>query len=62
MELITHCSPKVVKCLIDKNINDVLVVGGGVIPAEDKKKSSKSWHFKHIWSWDKITNYNRSCS
>lgn len=34
--------PKVVNCLRDKNINDVLVVGGGVIPEEDKKILQKA--------------------
>ena len=34
--------PRVVKELQKKNINDVLVVGGGVIPDEDKKELEKS--------------------
>jgi methylmalonyl-CoA mutase C-terminal domain/subunit len=34
--------PRVVKCLKEKGINDVLVVGGGVIPDEDKLKLEKA--------------------
>jgi len=34
--------PRVVKCLRQKEINDVLVVGGGVIPDEDKKGLEKA--------------------
>ncbi len=34
--------PRVVKELKKKKINDVLVVGGGVIPEEDKKALEKS--------------------
>ena len=34
--------PRVVKELKKKMINDVLVVGGGVIPTEDKKSLEKS--------------------
>src|SRR3989338_849793 len=34
--------PRVVKCLKQKRINDVLVVGGGVIPEEDKKGLEKA--------------------
>jgi methylmalonyl-CoA mutase C-terminal domain/subunit len=34
--------PRVVKCLKEKKINDVLVVGGGVIPDEDKLKLEKA--------------------
>jgi len=34
--------PRVVKCLKQKRINDVLVVGGGVIPDEDKKGLEKA--------------------
>ena len=34
--------PKVVKCLDDKNINDVLVIGGGVIPEDDKQGLQKA--------------------
>jgi len=34
--------PRVVKCLNQKGIKDVLVVGGGVIPEEDKKGLEKS--------------------
>lgn len=34
--------PRVIKCLKQKGINDVLVVGGGVIPEEDKKGLEKA--------------------
>ena len=34
--------PRVVRCLKQKEINDVLVVGGGVIPEEDKKGLEKA--------------------
>jgi len=34
--------PRVIKCLKQKEINDVLVVGGGVIPDEDKKGLEKA--------------------
>jgi len=34
--------PRVVKCLKEKKLNDVLVVGGGVIPDEDKKGLEKA--------------------
>ena len=34
--------PRVIKCLRRKGINDVLVVGGGVIPDEDKKGLEKA--------------------
>ena len=34
--------PRVIKCLRQKGINDVLVVGGGVIPEEDKKGLEKA--------------------
>lgn len=34
--------PRVVKCLKQKGINDVLVVGGGVIPEEDKNRLEKA--------------------
>jgi len=34
--------PRVVKSLKQKGINDVLVVGGGVIPEEDKKGLEKA--------------------
>ena len=34
--------PRVIKCLKQKGINDVLVVGGGVIPDEDKKGLEKA--------------------
>ena len=34
--------PRVVKCLKQKGIKDVLIVGGGVIPEEDKKGLEKS--------------------
>ena len=34
--------PRVVKALKKKGINDVLVVGGGVIPEEDKKGLAKA--------------------
>ncbi|MDP2667671.1 MAG: cobalamin-dependent protein, partial [Nitrosopumilaceae archaeon] len=34
--------PRVVKCLKQKKINDVLIVGGGVIPEEDKKGLEKA--------------------
>jgi methylmalonyl-CoA mutase, C-terminal domain len=34
--------PRVVKALNKKGINDVLVVGGGVIPEEDKKDLKKA--------------------
>lgn len=34
--------PRVVKALKEKGINDVLVIGGGVIPHEDKTELEKS--------------------
>ena len=34
--------PRVIKCLRQKGINDVLVMGGGVIPDEDKKGLEKA--------------------
>ena len=34
--------PRVIKCLKQKGINDVLVMGGGVIPEEDKKGLEKA--------------------
>ncbi|MEX0656440.1 MAG: cobalamin B12-binding domain-containing protein [Nitrosopumilaceae archaeon] len=34
--------PRVIRCLKQKRINDVLVVGGGVIPEEDKKGLEKA--------------------
>lgn len=34
--------PRVVKALKEKEINDVLVIGGGVIPEDDKSELEKS--------------------
>lgn len=34
--------PRVVKCLKEKKLDDILVVGGGVIPDEDKKGLEKA--------------------
>ncbi|MBM3910626.1 MAG: cobalamin B12-binding domain-containing protein [Thaumarchaeota archaeon] len=34
--------PRVVKCLKQKRINDVLIIGGGVIPEEDKRGLEKA--------------------
>lgn len=34
--------PRVVKCLKEKKLHDILVVGGGVIPDEDKKGLEKA--------------------
>jgi methylmalonyl-CoA mutase C-terminal domain/subunit len=52
--------PRVVKELKKKKINDVLVVGGGVIPEEDKKaleKSGVTGNFGPGTSLDLIINH-----
>jgi len=52
--------PRVVKELKKKGINDVLVVGGGTIPEEDKKileKSGVSGNFGPGTSLDDIINH-----
>ena len=52
--------PRVVKELKKKKINDVLVVGGGVIPEEDKKaleKAGVSGNFGPGTSLDLIINH-----
>ena len=52
--------PRVAKELKKKGINDVLVVGGGTIPEEDKKileKSGVSGNFGPGTSLDDIINH-----
>jgi len=55
--------PRVVKELKKKGINDVLVVGGGTIPEEDKKtleKSGVSGNFGPGTSLNDITSHIRN--
>ena len=56
--------PRVVKELKKKKINDVLVVGGGVIPEEDKKaleKSGVTGNFGPGTSLDLIIEHITNC-